>query len=311
MEWVETTGRTIEAARELALDQLGVDAAEAEFETLEEPKSGLFGRTRGVARVRARVSPKAPRPKAERRRRAPKRVDSGKGGESGERPDAAKRSTSGGGKSDSDQQGGRRKAASSPPAGTETSDAADDVPRETPTSRRGRGGSKDRNGSGDDRGGAREQMDIDEQISVLETFTSELATAMGLDAVASSQVEDNQLTVNLSGQGLGFLVGPRLATLDAVQEIARNTLQRQAAGREYAKVVVDVEGIRARRRTSLDGFVREAAEQVREDQVEVVFDVMSSPDRKQVHDLVTELDGVESVSEGEDPRRRVVLRPTN
>ncbi len=63
MEWVETTGRTVEEAKELALDQLGVDASEAEFELIEEPKSGLFGRTRGTARVRARVVPLTPRPK--------------------------------------------------------------------------------------------------------------------------------------------------------------------------------------------------------------------------------------------------------
>lgn len=310
MEWVETTGRTIEAARELALDQLGVDAAEAEFETLEEPKSGLFGRTRGVARVRARVSPKAPRPKAERRRRAPKRVDSGKGGESKQRTDGVKRR--GGG--DGGRASGAKDQGDSPqePADSndQPTDGDRDVPRGTTPSRRGRGGAKDRTSRDDDRGGVREQMDIDEQIEVLEAFTSELATAMGLTASASSRVEDNQLTVNLSGEGLGHLVGPRMVTLDAVQEIARNTLQRQAAGREYAKVVVDVEGIRARRRESLDRFVRDAAEQVRDDQIEVVFDVMSSPDRKQVHDLVTELDGVESVSEGEDPRRRVVLRPS-
>ena len=42
VEWVETTGKTVEEAKELALDQLGVDANEAEFELVEEPKSGLF-----------------------------------------------------------------------------------------------------------------------------------------------------------------------------------------------------------------------------------------------------------------------------
>ena len=45
MEWVETTGRTIEDAKESALDQLGVDESEAEFEVLEQPRTGLFGRT--------------------------------------------------------------------------------------------------------------------------------------------------------------------------------------------------------------------------------------------------------------------------
>ncbi len=69
MEWVETTGKTIEAAREAALDQLGVAADEAEFDVIEEPRPGLFGRVRGEARLRARVRPAQVRPKQERRRR--------------------------------------------------------------------------------------------------------------------------------------------------------------------------------------------------------------------------------------------------
>lgn len=151
-------------------------------------------------------------------------------------------------------------------------------------------------------------MDSNEQIKVLEEFLTELASTMGLSATASSELVENELTVNLTGDGLGLLVGPRLATLDAVQEVARNTLQRQAAGREYAKVVVDVEGIRRRRRELLTEFVKDAGRQVVEDDVEVVFEVMSSADRKQVHDVASELEGVTSSSEGEDPRRRVVLQ---
>lgn len=311
MEWVETTGKTIDAAKESALDQLGVDAAEAEFETIEEPKSGLFGRTRGVARVRARVLPKAPRPKAERRRRAPKR---GEGSSRGADGDGSKRPSQRKG-SGSDGRGARSggsSAATEEAAGTSSSarrDSSTDVPRGTSSGRR-HDTERTRDQDTTDRG-AREQMDMDEQQRVLEEFTTELATAMGLDATASSEVEDNQLTVNLTGNGLGHLVGPRLVTLDAIQEIARNALQRHAAGREYAKVVVDVGGVRTRRRAALEEFVRDAADQVRDEDVDIVFDVMSSPDRKRVHDLVTEIDGVVSLSEGEDPRRRVVLRPAD
>jgi len=58
VEWVETTGKTVEEAKEAALDRLGVDEQDAEFEVIEEPRSGLFGRTRGVGRVRARVLPR-------------------------------------------------------------------------------------------------------------------------------------------------------------------------------------------------------------------------------------------------------------
>ena len=49
MEWVEITGRSVDEAKEAALDQLGVDTDDAEFEVLEEPKQGLFGRVRGQA----------------------------------------------------------------------------------------------------------------------------------------------------------------------------------------------------------------------------------------------------------------------
>jgi spoIIIJ-associated protein len=277
VEWVETTGKTVEEAKELALDQLGVDANEAEFELIDEPKSGLFGRTRGTARVRARVLPLTPPPKTERRRRGKKPTD--------------------------------REAAPS-------SDASPSSDRPAPaTEERAAapaGGRRRNGGSGSSRPAAsdtpREIMDTDEQMKVLEDFLTELATTFGLSATASSTMVDNELTVNLSGEGLGLLVGPRLATLDAVQEIARNTLQRQAAGREYAKVVVDVEHIRERRRSSLTEFVTDAARQVQEDDVEVVFEVMSSVDRKQVHDVASDLDGIVSASEGEDPRRRVVLR---
>ena len=66
MEWVEVTGKTVEEATALALEQLGVAEEDADVEVLEEAKAGLFGRVRGEGRVRARVRPTSPRPKNER-----------------------------------------------------------------------------------------------------------------------------------------------------------------------------------------------------------------------------------------------------
>ena len=81
MEWVETTAESIEEAKSLALDQLGVAEEDAEFEILEEPKQGLFGRLRGEARVRARVRPTAVRAKADRRGDKRKKSDNRRFGE--------------------------------------------------------------------------------------------------------------------------------------------------------------------------------------------------------------------------------------
>ena len=70
MEWVETTGRTIEAALDAALDELGVDENDVEYEVLQEPKTGLFARFGGgEARVRARVKPISREKPGERQRR--------------------------------------------------------------------------------------------------------------------------------------------------------------------------------------------------------------------------------------------------
>lgn len=91
MEWVETTAETIELAKGIALDQLGVAEEDAEFEVLDEPKQGLFGRTRGEARVRARVRPNSVRGKNERRDKGTKR----------------------GSKKDGDTKGGRRENSTS------------------------------------------------------------------------------------------------------------------------------------------------------------------------------------------------------
>ncbi len=69
MEWVETTGRTLDEAKKSALEQLGVAEADADLQVLSEAKFGLFGRLKEEARVRARVQPRHPRSKGERRDR--------------------------------------------------------------------------------------------------------------------------------------------------------------------------------------------------------------------------------------------------
>lgn len=90
MEWVETTGRSVEEAKESALDELGVDEPEAEFDVLDEAKAGLFGRVRREARVRARVRPVPVRPKVDRRRqRKPKRSRAKQGSEESKRERSA------------------------------------------------------------------------------------------------------------------------------------------------------------------------------------------------------------------------------
>jgi spoIIIJ-associated protein len=334
VEWVETTGKTVEEAKEAALDRLGVDEQDAEFEVLEEPRSGLFGRTRGVGRVRARVVPRAPRPKPERRRRS-RRGGSGErnGGGSAEattRDDAGERPAHG---NEGDQsqgqsgqgQGGPRSRSRSRKRGGQRTPQGDGAPTtnesvasEAAGPRTDGGASTDAaatSGGGKEKGRAaapqkeREVMDEAAQCEVVTTFLDGLGRAFGLEVTTTAAVDGDVLRASIDGSEVGLLIGPGLGTLEAIQEIARNVLQRQADGREHAKVVLDVAGVREMRKAKLEAFVAEAAKKVKDEGVEVAFEVMSSPDRKIVHDVIAEIDGVASSSIGEDPRRRVVLKP--
>lgn len=154
-------------------------------------------------------------------------------------------------------------------------------------------------------------MDAREQEAVAERFLSGLGEAIGLETTVSATLtEDNILQVDVDGSEVGLLIGPGLHTLDALQEITRHVVQREADDREYGKVQVDVAGVRATRRAALEAFVTTTAERAREEGITIPFEVMSSNDRKIVHDTIAGLDGVSSSSEGEEPRRRVVVRPT-
>ncbi|MFV0318391.1 MAG: protein jag [Microthrixaceae bacterium] len=292
MEWVETTGKDVQEATEIALQQLGVLEGEADLEVLEEPRQGMFGRVRGSARVRARVRPTAPPPKQDKRRRSKKSTN-------------GKSNAQGGSRGSNDGRGGGQAK------GRGSSGADDGADRSHAAAGGGSTSSGASTGSGARRPRRQERdpMPADEQRSVGEDFLKGQLDAFGYEADVSSSLDDDGILLfEIDGEGLGLLIGPGLNTLDALQEVCRNAIQRQADGREYGKVVVDVAGVRADRATALEEFVRSEAQAVLDGGDDVVFEVMSRSDRKIVHDVVGDLEGLGTESIGEDPRRRVVLK---
>jgi spoIIIJ-associated protein len=131
---------------------------------------------------------------------------------------------------------------------------------------------------------------------------------MGFTATVRTEIDEDDLTVHVDGQNLGALVGPRGATLQALEEVVKAVVQHHAGGHS-AWVHVDVGGYKARRREALEDFARKMAAEVKDTGAARQLEPMSPADRKIVHDAVGEIDGVVTASEGEDQRRRVVIRP--
>lgn len=137
-------------------------------------------------------------------------------------------------------------------------------------------------------------------------FVSGLLKAMGLEAEVAHSIEGDNASVDVTGEDLGVLIGRRGQTLDALQELTRTAVQRRL--RTRVRLMVDVEGYRARRRDSLADYARSIAERAKSRGTEIELEPMSSWDRKIVHDAVSDIEGVVSFSEGVDPNRKVVIR---
>ena len=311
MEWIEITGKTVAEAIDAALDELGVDENDIEYEVLEEPRKGIFGRLAGSARIRARVKPISREKPDRRRRREPR-----SGGEGG-----------GGGRQ-------RRPAASTAP--TAPAEAAGDDEEETVGAT---GTGPGRSGAG---GGARRHrsrrrtpagatatggvtsgretstgessvsdVSLQEQAELAEGFTRGLIERFGFKAAVHAEPDgDEDVQVDIEGEDLGVLIGPRAVTLDALQELVRTAVQRRIGGHS-ARIHVDVAGYRAQRSEALAEFARQAAQRALDSGRDQVFEPMSPGDRKIVHDTVNAIDGVSTISEGEEPRRRVVIKPSD
>lgn len=316
MEWVETTAKTLEEAKELALDRLGVAADEAEFEVLEEPRAGLFGRLRGEARVRARIMPTAARPKQDRRGRGRKLRD-GQG-----KADQAK--------ADQDRQHPTDRAAddtddisASEPSVEEPAfhDQSDDppAPRAAESSGNRRSRPPQTEQSKQQSKQHKEQQMNTEDTDVVDVppaevgaaadiFMTGLVTAFGATAETTVEIDGSDIEVRVSGAGLGLLVGHGGRTLMAVQDLARVASQRRLGDHE-TRLRIDVGDYRAKRAEALSRFAVAVANEVLESGTSRALEPMQSADRKVVHDALAEVDGVSSRSEGDDPVRRVVISP--
>jgi spoIIIJ-associated protein len=325
MEWIEVTGKTLADAVDLALDRLGVVEEELEYEVLDEGKTGLFRRS--DARIRARVKPLSREKPTDRRRR--------RGGPEGGRSRGGSRSRSG---------SPSNKSTAAKNAATKTASAKTDDAEPTPVGTGAASGdagngsgsgssASERTGSGSRRrrrggsgrsrpAGAREDaavategdsvsasdMPVEDQIAAAVKFTEELVQAFGLTATVRGELDEDDIEVRVDGDDLGVLVGPKGATLHSLEELVRAMLQHTAGGHS-ARLHLDVGRYRRRRREALAAFATKVANEVLEQGRERSLEPMNAPDRKVVHDALSEVEGVRTFSEGEDPRRRVVIAP--
>jgi spoIIIJ-associated protein len=169
-------------------------------------------------------------------------------------------------------------------------------------------------------GGARVRAEVDEEAwreaaelipeepaERVRAVVGRIVHALGLRASVDIEESEDEIRATVNGDELGLLIGKHGATIDAVQHLAFRAAFR---GRHTRKqVTVDAAGYRDRRAAALHRMADRAASEALRYERAVELEPMRAPERKIVHNYLSERGDVETHSEGDEPDRRLVVSP--
>ena len=139
-------------------------------------------------------------------------------------------------------------------------------------------------------------------------FLSQIFGAMNLEVsiTAAYNEEEQELSLNLEGDDMGILIGKRGQTLDSIQYLTSLVVNK---GREkYVRIKMDTEDYRNRRKETLESLAKNIAYKVKRSRRPVALEPMNPYERRIIHSALQGNKYVETVSEGEEPYRHVVVK---
>ena len=285
-EFVDVRGPSVETAIEAGLEELGLTSEdEAEIEVLQEPTRGFLGIGGEDAVVRIRRKQK--QSSSGRRQRGSAGESRGsKGSSTSSGRSGGRGKSAGNGRSKrSDDGGGKRER------GAKTESDKKERPRDSQPERT--------------RTDDRDVIPVEDQAAEIKGFLIGLLEAFGLEGEVTTRLEEDIIYADVAGEQTEALVGPKGAILQSVLELCRTIVQRKT--QQGARIRLDIAGYSERRREALGIYARRLADKVLDEGGEIMLEPMNSADRKVVHDTVSEIDGVRSYSEGEEPHRSVIV----
>jgi spoIIIJ-associated protein len=155
--------------------------------------------------------------------------------------------------------------------------------------------------------GERVAGDLPPDAEVLRAFMQTTVGLMGITAHIDASEVGDAVRADISGDDLGLLIGRHGATIDALQYIAAIVVNGDR--HERRQVIVDAEGYRERRETALSSLAERTAQKVVREGAPIALQPMTAAERKVIHLHLKDHPRVETVSEGNEPFRAVVVSP--
>ena len=270
---IVATGKTIDLAIEAALTQLGLDRDSVSVQVLSQAKAGFLGF--GAAPAKVQVTYEVPDPKPE----APKSALG-----------SASRST-------------KTKVVAPAPKEEPKKEAPKAQPKKEEKPAQPKAEKKVETPKEPKVFAPAEPGSVEEKIEV---FLKGLLEQMGSSAEAHAwKSEENTYSVELVGEDLGYLIGRRGDTLDAIQHLCNYSINRNVEG--HIRINVDAEEYRAKRDESLRRYAHKKAQQVLKARRRTTLEPMNAYERHLIHASLQDTDRITTYSVGTEPNRRVVI----
>lgn len=322
MRTIETSGKTVEEALKAGLQELGCDISEVTHEVLDKGSTGLFGMFGRLARVRITVKEKDPdfdfempvlslNPVSAESEKKPARKEKAAEPAKKKEPKAKEE------KPAEEAAPAEEKKKEAAPAEEKAEPKAD-----KPARKRTRQPRKEKPAENADTAEANAEekaepapakpelppLDVEslsESGKRAYDFLSNVTKLMGVDVEIRMLEEENHLTVEMTGDTLGVLIGRRGETMDAIQYLTSLTVNKEKS--EYTRVSLDVEHYRAKREETLRKLALRMANRAKKSGRRVVLEPMNPYERRVMHSALQNHPYVQTHSEGEEPYRRVII----
>ncbi len=277
------TGKTIDLAVDAAVAQLGLTRDDITYEVLALPKAGFLGF--GAQPAKVQVTYEAPDPVV-----VPEKPKSALGSASRSKPKAAAPVTK-------KPEAPKPQAPKAEAPKAEAPKAKAERPARQPKAQTPKAPAEPKVYA------AAEAGSVEEKI---EQFLKGLLENMGSQAIPHCVgADENTYKVELVGEDLGYLIGRRGDTLDAIQHLANYSINRGVEG--HIRINVDAEDYRAKREDSLRKYARKKAQQVLKARRRTTLEPMNAYERHVIHSALQEMENITTYSTGTEPNRRVVI----
>ena len=293
-----TSGKTIDLAIESALSQLGLDRDSVSVTVLQQAKAGFLGF--GAQSAKVQVSYEVPDPVPEKEEKPKSAL--GSASRSKPKPPAApvkKPEAPQAPKAEAPKAEPPKPAQSAPAPAKRPEPPKQDRPRppKPPPPEKPKAPAAPRTYAPAEPGSVEEKIEV---------FIKGLLEHMDSNAVPHCwKDEGNTYKVDLVGDDLGYLIGRRGDTLDAIQHLTNYTVNRDVEG--HIRVNVDAECYREKREESLRRYARKKAQQVLKARRRTTLEPMNAYERHVIHAALQDMENITTHSTGVEPNRRVVI----